>query len=118
MSMTKYEDDQDPVIAYRDIYYLITRPNNYTRVMQTTGNIHEYEKWTESSYHDSCWSTDGFRENDRLWCEMRDEVGCQPSWHRCDIEIMEKVTVELEPYESDRSSRQSYRPASIVVQRD
>lgn len=69
-------DNGDPVEVTRYFHLLFLRPTNYTKVWAHTGTHHmpEPEQWQMTSYHDSCWRTDGLRVLFQGWAEMRDEI--------------------------------------------
>ena len=61
----------------RWVHFLFSRPSNYTQVFMAVNDGGRYpplNEYAHTSYHDSCWRTDGFSRLNPLWQEMRDAL--------------------------------------------
>jgi len=70
-------DNETPAESTRYFHFLFSRLTNYTKVWAYTGSRFEAvkpEQWKMTSYHDSCWRSDGFRTLDEGYASMREDV--------------------------------------------
>lgn len=77
--------------------------------------IAEPQEWIQTSDHDSCWRSDGFRGVDQIWGALMDRM---PGEHKdktasCWIDDIQQVNVELEKYDAPSGLRRMNRPKKV-----
>lgn len=74
------EDHEGEWMEYQTVHLLFYRPQNYTLVLQSLDRgsmIMPNMEWKRTSYHDSCWRSDGLSELNQIARSVEKEVARQ-----------------------------------------
>lgn len=76
-TVPRQEDDvEEPAEVYTTAHFLFSRPSNYTKVWCYIGDVPypTLDQWKMTSYHDSCWRSDGFSKLNQEGFNLRDAM--------------------------------------------